>query len=91
MLPGEFVMPVFHNLPYYLSQSVAWILLVIAGLILGVTFFRVLSARSSERTSRLLGFIFAVIIVFIGYVIIMNGPALGVILRRFGNSIIRKF
>lgn len=91
MLPGQFVMPVLHNLPYYLPQSVAWILLVVAGLIVGVTFFRVLFARSSERTSRLMGFIFAIIIVFIFYVIIMNGPALGVILRRFANSIIGKF
>lgn len=91
MLPGPFVMPTLRNLPYYLPQSVAWILLVVAGLILGITLFRVLSAKSSDRASRFIGFIFAVVIVMIFYAVIMNAPALGVILRRFGNSIIRRF
>lgn len=76
MLPGPFQAPPFAGIPSYMPPLVMWLLILGAAVAVVITFFRVLVAEPGERINNFLVFLLTVVLIFIAYLAIMNGPAI---------------
>ncbi len=90
MLPGPFVMPQLLQIPSNISPVLVWMLIVLAAVLLAVTFFRFLFAESSERASKFLAFFFSLVMVIAFYLALINANEIEAFFRRLIQPLMLK-
>lgn len=81
MLPGPFEAPIIP-LPTYISPLVMWLLILGAGVGIAIALFRVFVVEPDERVNAFLVFLLALVVVFLTYLALMNGPEIVAWVRR---------
>lgn len=81
MLPGPFEAPTIP-LPTYIPPLVMWLLILGAGVGIAIALFRVFVVEPDERVNAFLIFLLALVVVFLTYLALMNGPEIVVWIRR---------
>jgi hypothetical protein len=81
MLPGPFEAPVIP-LPTYIPPLIMWLLILASAVGIFIAFFRVFVVEPDERVSAFLVFLLALVVVFLAYLVLMNGPEIVLWVRR---------
>lgn len=82
MLPGPFQAPPFQGIPSYISPLVMWLLILGAAVAVVITLFRFLVAEREERINSLLVFLLTLVLIFVAYFALMNGPEIAAWFKR---------
>ena len=82
MLPGPFQMPPLPGLPFYVHPAIVWGVLLVAAILLAVTFFRFIFAEPGERVNSFFVFFLAILFIFGIYILAMNGPQILTFIKR---------
>lgn len=82
MLPGPFQAPPFAGIPSFMPPLVMWLLILGAAVAVVITFFRWLVAESGDRTNNFLVFLLTIVLIFVAYLAIMNGPEIAAWFKR---------
>ncbi len=77
MLPGPFQLPPIPGLPFYIHPAILWGIILVAAILIAVTFFRFIFAEPGERVTYFFVFFLA-----------MNGPQIGAFFRRLTAPIL---
>ncbi len=88
MLPGPFQLPPIPGLPFYIHPAILWGIILVAAILIAVTFFRFIFAEPGERVTSFFVFFLAIVFVFALYILAMNGPQIGAFFRRLTAPIL---
>jgi Mn2+/Fe2+ NRAMP family transporter len=88
-MPGPFQMPPLPGLPFYIHPAILWAIILVAAVLIAVTFFRFIFAEPAERVNTFLVFFLALLFVFGLYAIAMNAPEITGFFRRITAPIFR--
>jgi hypothetical protein len=91
MLPGPFVMPELPNIPGNIPPVLIWALMVLAAVLLAVTFFRFIFAEPGERSTNFFAFFFAVLLVLALYLALINADKIETFLENLARPLILRF
>lgn len=88
-MPGPFQMPPLPQLPFYIHPVLLWGILLVAAVLVAVTFFRFIFSEPGEKVNAFVVF-FLVILGLLGlYLIAENAPQITAFFRRITAPLFR--
>ena len=90
MLPGPYQLPPLPQLPFYINPFLLWALILLAAVLLAVTFFRFIFAEPAERVNNFFVFFLALIFILGIYLIFMNADTIGAFFHQHFSQIFKR-
>lgn len=82
MLPGPFQMPPMPSLPFYIHPVLLWAIVLLAAVVLAITFFKFVFAEKGEHVTAFLTFFLVAVVLLAGYLTAMNWPRVAAFFQR---------
>ncbi|MEN4010586.1 MAG: hypothetical protein ROW48_00980 [Bellilinea sp.] len=88
-MPGPFQMPPLPQLPFYIHPVLLWGILLVAAVLLAVSFFRFVFSEPGEKVHSFVVLVLVVLGLLGFYLIAENAPELIAFFRRLTSPIFR--
>jgi len=82
MLPGPFKYPPLPQLPFYIHPVILWAIVLLAAVVVAVTFFRFIFSDARDRVTNFLMFFLVIVAVVLVYFVGMNWPQISTWLKN---------